>query len=273
MWRPFKDWPIQRKLTGMTLLSTGLALLLVLVAFVINDIVSFRGNIEARMASLADVIGTNSTAALTFRDQQAAVDTLAALGQEPHVVFAETFAADKTPFATYARPHRGKSNGLPYHTTPSVELTRTKQSRVTDHLLELATPITMEGQIIGWILIRSDLTEMNQRLQQSAMIAVAIFLASGLLTLIISRRLQRAITDPLLHLVTTTRTVSETGNYSLRAETAPHHDEIGTLIKGLNGMLEQIQSQHEQLERHRDVLEHEVAQRTQDLSRALRTME
>ena len=265
MWRSFNEWPIQRKLTGMALFSTGLALLLVLLAFVANDIVSFRGTIESRMTSLADVIGTNSTAALTFRDQQAAADTLAALRQDPHVVFAETFAADKTSFATYVRPRQVDSGASPPPPTRSVALTETRQSRRTNHLLELATPIVLDGQIIGWILLRSDLTEINERLIRSSMIALGIFILSGLAALAVSQRLQRAITDPLLRLVDTTRTVSDTGNYSLRAESLSPHDEIGILVKGLNAMLEQIQFQHEQLQRHREELEQEVSQRTAEL--------
>ncbi|OQW68339.1 MAG: hypothetical protein BVN29_00410 [Nitrospira sp. ST-bin5] len=265
MWCSFNEWPIQRKLTGMALFSTGLALLLVLLAFVANDIVSFRGTIESRMTSLADVIGTNSTAALTFRDQQAAADTLAALRQDPHVVFAETFAADKTSFATYVRPRQVDSGASPLPPTRSVALTETRQSRRTNHLLELATPIVLDGQIIGWILLRSDLTEINERLIRSSMIALGIFILSGLAALAVSQRLQRAITDPLLRLVDTTRTVSDTGNYSLRAESLSPHDEIGVLVKGLNAMLEQIQFQHEQLQRHREELEQEVSQRTAEL--------
>ncbi|KAF4515849.1 hypothetical protein B566_EDAN000084 [Ephemera danica] len=257
----------------MVFLSTGLALLLVLLAFVVNDVVSLWGNIESRMTSLADVIGTNSTAALTFRDHQAATDTLAALRQDPHVVFAETLAADKTSFATYVRPSPSGATASPSPPTPLVELTGTRQSLTANHRLELATPIVLDGQIIGWILLWSDLTEIDERLIRSILIALSIFILSGLAALAVSRRLQYAITDPLLRLVATTRTVSETGNYSLRAEIVSPHNEIGILVRGLNAMLEQIQSQHEQLQQHRTVLEHEVAQRTMDLSQTLRTMQ
>ncbi|MDP1947536.1 MAG: response regulator [Nitrospirota bacterium] len=264
----FQDWPIQRKLTGMALFSTGLALLLVVVAFLVNDFVSFRDTIEARAAALADVIGTNSMAALTFQDQKAAADTLAALSQEPHIMFAETLAADKTTFATYARSRATDTRTTSALTPPSVELTTVKMALVTGNYLELATPIRMDGQIIGWILIRSDLVEMNQRLKRSAVIAFAIFLASGLVALVVSRRLQRSITDPLLRLVSTMRAVSDTKDYSLRAEALSTEDEIGVLVAGLNVMLSQIQSQHTQLRRHREELELEVTERTAELVKA-----
>ena len=124
-----------------------------------------------------------------------------------------------------------------------------------DHLLELTTPISMDGQTIGWILIRSDINEVNQRLKQSALIALLIFLVSSLVALAVSRRLQRVITTPLLNLVATTQAVSDTQNYSLRAQTVSSHDEVEILVNGLNAMLERIQSQHEQLQRHREELE------------------
>ena len=273
MWRSFKDWPIQRKLTGMALFSTGLALLLALVAFVVNDMVALRNMIETRMTVLTDVIGTNSTAALTFRDQKAAAETLAALRQAPHITFAEIYTADRNTFASYTRAGQTSRQTPPDHAAPSVELKDSRQSRFADHQFEQTAPITMDGQRIGWILLRYELDEMDQQLTRSAMIALAILLVSSLTALTVSRRLQRAITDPLLRLVATTRTVSETGNYSLRAEAFPPHDEIGVLIKGLNAMLEQIQSQHSLLQRHREVLEMEVAQRTEDLSQTLRTMQ
>ncbi|MGB4067293.1 MAG: response regulator [Nitrospira sp.] len=264
----FRYWPIQRKLTGMTLLSTGLALLLFLIAFVVNDLMSFRHTIEGRMTALAEVTGTNSTAALTFRDEKSAADTLSTLRQDPHIVFAEILSSDKTPFATYERSERTSQADTPHRTARSVELTGTRQSRVENHFLELATPISLDGQIIGWVLVQSDLDEMDQRLRRSALIALVIFLLSSLVAFSVSRRLQRAITDPLLNLVATTQAVSNTQDYSLRAELVPPHDEVGILVNGLNAMLERIQFQHEQLQGHQEELEREVAQRTAELVKA-----
>ena len=262
---PFQHWSIQHKLTGMALFSTGLALAMVLVAFVTNDLLSFRDTIESRMAALADVLGSNSTAALTFRDQKAATETLTALGQEPHVLYAETFSADRTTFAKYVRSDLPELDSKSLTTAPSVELTTMRKTYRTRDYLELVSPIRMDGQVVGWILLRSDLTEMDQRLKRSAVIGVTTFLASALVALSVSRRLQRTITDPLLSLVSTMRTVSVTKDYSLRAMPASSHDEIGVLVAGLNAMLVEIQSQHVQLQQHQENLEFKVSARTAEL--------
>ena len=262
---PFKNWSVQHKLTGMALFSTGLALTMVLVAFVTNDLLSFRNTIESRMTALADVLGSNSTAALTFGDQKAATETLTALSQEPHVLYAEIFTADKTTFAKYVRsnpPTPGSQSLIPAY---SAELATTRKTYTAMDYLELTSPIHMDRQVVGWILIRSDLTEMNQQLKRSAVMGFIIFLASALLALIVSRRLQRTITDPLLSLVSTMRTVSDTKDYSLRAIPASSQDEIGVLVAGLNTMLVEIQSQHVQLRQHQENLELEVMARTEEL--------
>ncbi|OYT21971.1 MAG: hybrid sensor histidine kinase/response regulator [Nitrospira sp. UW-LDO-01] len=262
---PFRHWSIQYKLTGMALFSTGLALTMVLVALITNDILSFRDTIESRMAALVDVLGNNSTAALTFRDPKAATDTLTALSLEPHVLYAETLAADRTTFAKYVRSDQPRLGSESLTVTPSVELTTTRTTYTTREYLELASPIRMDGQIIGWILLRADLIEMDQRLKRSVVIGFTIFLVSALAALIVSRRLQRTITDPLLSLVSTMRTVSDTKDYSLRAIPVSSQDEVGVLVGGLNAMLVEIQSQHVQLQQHRENLELEVSARTAEL--------
>ncbi|MBK8276558.1 MAG: response regulator [Nitrospira sp.] len=273
MWRSFKYWPIEKKLTGLGLLSTGLALLIVIVVFVINDRLSVRSTIEGRMAALADVIGTNSTAALSFRDQKAAGETLAALRQEPHIVSAFTIDGDQNIFATYSSPMHAGSTSSSLQILNSIGLVTTRQSHIADGYLEVLTPIFFDGQRIGWILLRSDLKELDERLKRSVGIAIVILFVSGLFALFISGKLQRIITVPLLHLVATMREVSEKKDYSLRAAALSTHDEIDVLSNGLNAMLAQIQLQHEQLAQHREELETKVTERTRDLVEAKNTAE
>lgn len=265
MWHAFNEWPIQRKLTGMGLLSTGLALLLVMIAFVVNDVFSIRDTIETRMTALAEVIGSNSTAALAFKDQKTASETLDALRQEPHVVAAFIIDAERHTFSTYRNPQFSGQPSGSWDRVNNLELSPTRQSRSVDDYIEITTPIVLDRQHIGWILVRSDLTEMEQRLKRSGIIAMTILLASTLLALIVSRQLQQIITTPILRLVATMQAVSETKDYSLRVAAPPFHDEIRVLTDGLNTMLSQIQTQHLQLAHHRDELEHEVAERTHDL--------
>ena len=260
-----RDWPIERKLIAVGLLSTAFVLLIAVSAFIITDRLSLEAAIETRIATLADVIGTNSTAALTFKDHQAASDTLAALRQEPHVLSAWTIDAEGHIFSTYVNTEQLKYNSVPLDTTQGMTLPRVRQHRIIDGQLEISTPIAFDGQHLGWILLHSDLRELDQRLTQSAMVALIMFLLCIFIALVLSRQLQRTITTPLLRLVATIRSVAETRDYSIRADILSTQNELGELTDGLNAMLAQIQEQHARLAQHRDELEKKVATRTQDL--------
>jgi PAS domain S-box-containing protein len=71
---------------------------------------------------------------------------------------------------------------------------------------------------------------------------------------ILSTLLQGVITRPILSLASIAQSVAEKKDYSLRAE-INQHDEVGQLSNAFNGMLVQIQQQHEALRESRQRLE------------------
>ena len=103
----FRDMSIGRKITVIILTTSVLKLLLVCAAIGAYDIHIFRQTMELDMATLADVIAGNSTAALTFHDTRAAQDVLSALRAEPHITAACIYGQDGIPFATYRRDQKG----------------------------------------------------------------------------------------------------------------------------------------------------------------------
>ncbi|HWM90380.1 MAG TPA: ATP-binding protein [Thermoanaerobaculia bacterium] len=96
----------------------------------------------------------------------------------------------------------------------------------------------------------------------------AVLLASSLVALLISSKLQRLISEPILQLVQTAHAVSERKDFSVRA--ARHSDdELGLLVGAFNEMLEQIQRRDASLvERTR-----EVERVNQELKRSNRELE
>src|ERR1051326_1333866 len=85
----FSQIPLPRKLVLITTVATVASLVLACVAFVAYDLLAFRQSVIERATTLAQVIGDNSTAALSFGDPQAAEETLAAIKAEPSIVAAE----------------------------------------------------------------------------------------------------------------------------------------------------------------------------------------
>ena len=63
-----------------------------------------------------------------------------------------------------------------------------------------------------------------------------------LLSWLLSRQLQRLISAPIARLAATARTITEGGDYSIRAAVRPTRDELGVLVQSFNGMLDEIEA-------------------------------
>ena len=97
----FRNISIKNKVTIITMLACMIVLLLLLVSFTIVEFALSRSALVEKMAALAEVIGVNSTAALTFNDQKSAEATLASLNAEPEIMVAAIYTQKGELFALY----------------------------------------------------------------------------------------------------------------------------------------------------------------------------
>ncbi len=259
--RAYRALSIRTKMQAIILFTAGAALLVSCVAFLAYDLVTFRSTMKNGLSTLADLIGSNSTAALTFNDPNAAREILQGLKAQSHIVSACIYSGDGKVFTTYRR-EGGQQNVSP----PGV---RPAGIEFKDDRLVVFHRITLDGQKIGTVYLESDLKEMRSRVYRYLAIVTLILITSLFLAFLLASKLQQVISDPILHLAETARVISAEKNYSIRA-VKQNEDEVGLLIEGFNEMLTQIQHRDQELERHREHLEEDVAARTEELSRANR---
>jgi PAS domain S-box-containing protein len=134
-------------------------------------------------------------------------------------------------------------------------------------LQKVDIPIQSDQGQIGSVTVWTDLRPVWRNVLRDfrfAGIATLLCLAIGYL---LGAQFQKILSKPILDLADTARSISQDRNYSLRA-TKTSEDEVGTLIDGFNGMLEQIRLRDEELTQHRDQLETQVHERTQALVQA-----
>lgn len=263
-----RHWSIQHKLTAITMSVSGLVLLLGSAALVMNDWATSREALLQEMSSLADLVGTNSTAALTFNDGKAAEETLSALSHHPHLLLAAIVDRAGQTFALY----HPESDTAALNIPESLSLDRPAHLFTGDSL-HLIRPVALQGEYLGSVYIQTSLHSLKNRLLRTMGMAAGFLLFSGLLAYLVSRRLHRVVSDPLHTLASTMHRVSDGHNYELRAAVPDSQDEIGVLASGFNHMLAQIQKRDETLKHYGEQLENQVAQRTVELSRTLHTME
>jgi signal transduction histidine kinase/DNA-binding response OmpR family regulator len=254
-WLNYRDLPIRAKLRLIILVTVGAALALVGAATIIYDQVSSRTSMRNALQVLADMIGSNSTAALTFDDDKTGTELLSGFKASRHVVAAYIYSSDGRPFADYHRD--GSSVARPPYENKAT-------SRFETDRLVLSQPIVLGEQTLGYLRLESDLGELHSRLRRFTATVLAIAVAAFLLALSIFSRLQRLISGPVAHLAETAKTISLQKDYTRRA-VKQCNDEFGQLIDVFNGMLSEIERRDQALMGHQDRLEHEVSLRTAEL--------
>jgi len=230
--RLLRQTSIRHKLMLTTMFISTAALLVVSLAYATYDMLAFRRTMTRNLSTLAQIIGTNSTAALVFDDPIAAEETLVALNAEPHIVASVLYASDGTVFAQYIRDSKQAEFSPP-------------QPEETSHRFEAAhlrlfRPILRDGEKIGTIYLLSGLQDMYARLLRTLGISALAIVAALSFGFFLWSRLQQVI-EPILHLAQTARFVSENKDYTVRA-VKHSDDEVGMLTDDFNDMLEQIEA-------------------------------
>ncbi len=247
--------------TKMLVLLAGVVSLALVIDFGVSTTSDAR-RIKAAMAEhhavLADVLGANSTLALNeiVLDKSGAEQVLSSLHLEPAVTFACTYDAKGKVFATY------QAKGSPDYSAPPVRADGSSFN--ADGHLEVFKQITEEKKILGTVYLRVSMKRMNVQISYNTTVAVLVLIAALAVALLLGGRLQGMITQPIYQLVQVAETVSQKGDYSLRA-IKQANDELGVLCDGFNAMLAQIQKRDAELEQHRFHLEKLVQERTREL--------
>ena len=258
----FQDLSIKRKLILMTMLTSSIALLLSSVSFLIYDLISFRNLLTHDLATQAQIIGYNSAAAMAFKDEPAATATLSALTAKSDIVSAALYSPNGQMFAHYFRDKKTLPNVVPICSPEN-------SYRFEGQFLEVCHEVSLNGDRVGTLLLQSDMSQWSMRARRYATICLVFALVSVFFAFLVSSKLQKVISGPIMHLEDTMKMVSANKNYEVRAVKS-YSDEIGSLIDGFNAMLSDIQQRdgalrgaNDELQTRTLELEEEVSQRKQ----------
>ena len=257
-------WPrklsLRHKITYVIMVNTFAALCVAGIAFAEYGVHRFKAQQMQDLNALANVMGTNSTAALAFKDPNSARDVLQALAAKPHILAACIYDSDGKPFAVY---HRDTSKGV--YSPPPVE---NETSRFTPDRVLIFQKITLDGEKVGNVFLEGDTVEYQQLLEGYLLFFGLIVVAVSLGAYVTAERLQRPISNPILDLAWTAKMVTVTRDYSMRAG-KQSEDEVGVLIDGFNEMLAQIQKRDAELRDASESLERRVEERTLELEQEM----
>jgi methyl-accepting chemotaxis protein len=222
----YRDATIRQKLLLTVMVTAGLALLLACTAFVTYDVITERRALATRVETMAEILGIHTAPALTFSDEEAAEETLAALGAERDVLSACLFDPSGKPFASFVRGDRAADCR-----TLSA---KSDARRFEGQHFELVHWIEADGERAGAIQIRWDSREVRERIQTSVAIVLGVLGLTALAGLLIASRLHRDVTVPLAAVVEGSEALAR-GDLSVAVDAA-RRDEIGVLARSFNSM-------------------------------------
>ena len=106
--------------------------------------------------------------------------------------------------------------------------------------------------VVGHLFIESNLSEIQNFIRVQMLTAAVVIMAVSLLSYFLATFMQRSISKPILTLVDTTRKVSESKDYSIRAHNFLegediNRNEISILIGAFNSMLEEVEERRQML--------------------------
>ena len=206
----------------------------------------------------AAILAENLSASLLFRNAEDATALLRSLEHAPEVLAALVYDEAGMPLARYLTADQPPPAQLP--------AAGEAVNYFSGHA-ELVLPIWHQGRQLGSLYLRAGL----QALYWQMLVQLAVIASAALLTLLLgqhfSRRLSSSALRPLAELTMLTEQVSQRGDFSLRARPS-RLQELDTLARGLNTMLEEISSRDQSLREHRDSLQVLLKERTAAMEQA-----
>ena len=262
---------VRGKLMSVIFVTTATALILAGIAMMVRDLTVYRGDWNNEIRGEAQIIALATAPALAFDNHKLATRNLAALRANAAVMTAALYRADGSQYADYVRPGESPPPAR-------IAMSQRERMRVSGQYLELMHPIEREGQYLGTVYLRARYDVMS-RLWGYIEISGVVSLLSLAVALVLSSSLQRGITRPLGAISEVARQVVRRKDYSLRVSETTR-DEIGLVVEAFNGMLDEVQSRTDALERSNEALQEEVkvreaaeAERAQVNARLEATME
>ncbi|HZV65755.1 MAG TPA: ATP-binding protein [Telluria sp.] len=214
---------IRKKLQLIVIAATLTALLLTLIGNVAGDLWLYYRTVSSELSSQSSMLVT--TAGPLLRAEPAQVEEQFRQ-LKSSVLRAGIYNAQGQLLATHFAP------GATAHLPASPGATG---MRVEGRELVYVEPVFAGLRIVGYTYLSADY-DLDQTVIEDTEIAVVVALLALAIALLLTRRLEKLVTGPIIGVARTVRDVVEQQDYSRRVE-RDGNDEVGTLVDSFNDML------------------------------------
>jgi len=165
-----KNKTIKFKLIFITALSSGIALLVFSIILFAYEITFVKRDLIENIQIQSDIISENSLASLAFMDNVSAERTLQALKYNTDVIYAGLYDNNLQLLAEYKNA-RLQDNVI----VIAEELASTPTFISTKEYAQIITPIKLNGELLGHVVLRSNFDSLNKKLHHYIIILLGLF--------------------------------------------------------------------------------------------------
>lgn len=221
---------VRAKLMRVVLSTTAIALSVAGIAMLAHEFYVYRTTGAADLSAEAAILALSTTPALAFDDPVVAQRNLDALEPRRRVTVAALYAANGSLYASFVR--KGAAPPPPWPPPTGV--------RFSGETIEITEPVQHKGEALGTIYLRGRY-DIVARSETYFGIFLVVTMLSMVVAFLLSKRLQKGITEPLDAIAAVAQEIVKGREYSLRA-TKISDDEIGVVVDAFNKMLEEVQA-------------------------------
>ncbi|MBD3291184.1 HAMP domain-containing protein [candidate division KSB1 bacterium] len=231
---------IKRKVVFITTLMSAFPLILMCILFILYFRSTYRNATVQSVESLTKVLAENGSAALMFEYSEDANELLSSLKTNDQIADAYFITLDNRILAEHHK-HGAQLR-------KSFMIPKSDSLYFKNNYLHLFQKVEQNSERVGTVYLRADLQQMNKRISRYALLITVVFIVISLLIFLLSLRIQKIITSPILHLAAVARNFSVHKDHSIRAR-LKSKDELGFLAERFNEMLDHIRNNENALRR------------------------
>lgn len=227
---------LRRKLVIISLITTGLTLLLSNLAYMSLEYYLSRHDAQNKLSVLGEVIAKRATTALTFSDYDLLHTNLRTLKADKNIVRGCIYDENQQLAADYR---------ISEQETACPKLLTHLQSSHSSNFSQYFV-IRLERAHIGTLYLENSRQDLLNRFNQFLLFSVVILAVAVVLAVFLANQLQEVVVRPMRELSNTLQDIMNNKDYSIRAS-KESNDELGDLVDLFNGLLGTVEEENASL--------------------------
>lgn len=199
---------IKFKLIFITAFSSTLALLAFSAVLFFYEIKFAERSLINNLQTQADIIIENSQAGLAFMDKTSSEKTLGALKYDADILYAGLYDETQTQLARYQK----SSYQIPVTLPPEFSGNGTELTR-NDDFVQIIQPVRLDNELLGYLLLRGSFESFHQKMYSYLYTVLLAFGIALFIALLLSLRLQRIVSKPIIRMARFINEVTESKTY------------------------------------------------------------